>query len=125
MEQGELEKLIPKVIGCMIEVHKDLGPGFLENVYHRAVEVELRRQGVPFETEKEIPIHYRGENVGIHRLDLYVAGGLVVELKTVEDVASIHYIQVRSYLKAVDKPVGLLANFAAAPLDCRRVERNH
>jgi GxxExxY protein len=125
MEPADLEKLIPRVIGCMIEVHKELGPGFLESVYHRAVEVELQRQGIPFETEKETPIYYRGENVGTHRLDLYVQGCLVVELKTVEEIGAIHYIQVRSYLKAVDKPVGLLANFAAAPLDCRRVERKH
>jgi GxxExxY protein len=109
----------------MIAVHKELGPGFLESVYHRALEVELERQGIPFETEKEIPVYYRDKNVGIHRLDLFVDRALVVELKTVDDIAAIHYAQVRSYLKAVDRPVGLLANFAAAPLDCRRVERRY
>jgi len=125
VERDELEQLVPRVIGCMIQVHKQLGPGFLENVYHRAVEVELRRQAIPFETEKEIPIYYLGENVGTHRLDLFVAGELVVELKTVEQVSAVHYAQVRSYLKAVGKSIGLLVNFASSPLDCRRVERKH
>ena len=125
MQDERLEQLIPEVIGCMIAVHKELGPGFIESVYHRALEIELERQGIPFETEKEISICYLGKDIGIHRLDLFVAGTLVVELKTVECIAAIHYAKVRSYLKAVDKPVGLLANFAATPLDCRRVERQH
>jgi len=122
-EQWEL--LIPEVIGCMIAVHKELGPGFIESVYHRALKMELERRGIPFETEKEIPICYQGTDIGTHRLDLFVAGMLVVELKTVESIAAIHYAKVRSYLKAANQPVGLLANFAATPLDCRRVERKH
>jgi GxxExxY protein len=122
MDREELENLVPGVIGCMIEVHKELGPGFLESVHHRAVEVEMRYQGIPFETEKEVVLRYRGENIGVHRLDLFIAGELVVELKTVEKLSAIHYAQVRSYLKAVGKPLGLLVNFASAPVDCRRVE---
>jgi len=125
MEDEGLEQLIPKVIGCMIAVHRELGPGFLESVYHRALEVELDCRGIPYETEKEIPVFYQRRNVGTHRLDLFVAGTLVVELKTVEDIAAIHYAQVRSYLKAVGQPVGLLANFGISPLDCRRVERKY
>ncbi len=125
MDCEGLEQLIPEVIGCMIAVHKELGPGFIESVYHRALIVELERRDIPFETEKEIPICYQGMDVGIHRLDLFVAGMLVVELKTVESIAAIHYAKVRSYLKAVNRPVGLLANFAAATLDCRRVERRY
>jgi GxxExxY protein len=107
----------------LIEVHRNLGPGFVESVYHRAVEIELECEGIPFETEKEIILRYRGRNIGTHRLDLLVAGELVVELKTVDRLAAIHYSQVRSYLKAVGTWVGLLANFAVAPLDCRRVVR--
>jgi GxxExxY protein len=125
MDQWPLEELIPEVIGCMIAVHKELGPGFIESVYHRALEVELERCGISYDTEKEVPICYQGRDVGIHRLDLFVAGALVVELKAVEEIAAIHYAKVRSYLKAVGQPVGLLANFAAATLDCRRVERKY
>lgn len=122
---GQEDGLVYQVIGCMIEVHKSLGPGFLESVYHRALEVELRRRGLTFETEKEVILCYRGENVGVHRLDLLVENELVVELKTTEELHSKHYAQVRSYLKAVKKRVGLLANFADNQLDCRRVELDH
>jgi GxxExxY protein len=123
MEEAELEQLVTRVIGCLIEVHRSLGPGFLESVYHRAVEVELECQGIPFQSEKEIMLSYRGRDIGTHRLDMLVGGELVVELKTVERLAAIHYAQVRSYLKAIDRWVGLLANFATSPLDCRRVVR--
>jgi GxxExxY protein len=123
MDEAELEQLVTRVIGCLIEVHRSLGPGFLESVYHRAVEVELECQGIPFQSEKEIMLSYRGRDIGTHRLDMLVGGELVVEPKTVERLAAIHYAQVRSYLKAIDRWVGLLANFAASPLDCRRVVR--
>ena len=118
----ELDDLVYRVIGCMIAVHKELGPGFIEKVYRRSVEIELRYQGIEFESEKEITLQYRGEKVGIHRLDLFMEGQLAVELKTVEALHKKHYAQVRSYLKAVGKPVGLLVNFADFQLDARRVE---
>jgi len=121
-QEGEADAVIREVIGALIEVHKRLGPGFLESVYRRAAEVELRARGIPFESEKEIALQYRGENIGTHRLDFFVAGELVVELKTVEQLGKKHYAQVRSYLKAVDKQVGLLVNFADFKLDVRRVE---
>jgi len=121
-ESDPLGDLTYKVIGCMIEVHKELGPGFLESVYHRALEIELRHQGIAFESEKEISLRYRGETIGVHRLDLFVENELVVELKTMEALSKKHYAQVRSYLKAVGKEVGLLANFADYQLDPRRVE---
>jgi len=117
-----LDDLIYRVIGCMIEVHRELGPGFLEKVYRRAVEIELRYAGITFDPEREISLQYRGQRVGIHRLDLFVENELVVELKTVEGLHKKHYAQVRSYLKAVGKSVGLLVNFADSKLDARRVE---
>ena len=120
--RSDFDDLVYRVIGCMIEVHKELGPGFIEKVYRRSVEIELEHQGIQFESEKQITLEYRGEKVGIHRLDLFVEGQLVVELKTVETLHKKHYAQVRSYLKAVGKPVGLLVNFADFQLDARRVE---
>jgi GxxExxY protein len=109
----------------MIEVHKQSGPGFLEKVYRRAIAIELQEQGLRFETEKEITLQYKGKRVGTHRLDLFVEDELVVELKTVDELNKKHYAQVRSYLKATDKPVGLLVNFADFQLNARRVELNH
>jgi GxxExxY protein len=119
-----IDDLIYRVIGCMIEVHKELGPGFLESVYRRAIAIELEEQGIPFESEKKIQLHYKNKRIGIHRLDLLIDGDLVVELKTVETLHKKHYAQVRSYLKATHKPVGLLVNFAEFQLNTRRVELN-
>jgi GxxExxY protein len=116
------DKLIYNVIGCMIEVHKELGPGFLESVYRNAVAVELHNKGILFESEKEITLHYKADIIGTHRLDLFVENELVVELKTVEELHKKHYAQVRSYLKAVRKQIGLLVNFADFQLDARKVE---
>ena len=117
-----IDELIYRVIGCMIEVHKQLGPGFLESVYRRAIAIEFQEQGIPFESEKKIELRYKGNHIGIHLLDLFVENGLVIELKTVEVLHKKHYAQVRSYLKAVQKPVGLLVNFAEFQLNTRRVE---
>ena len=118
----ELDDLIYRVIGCMIAVHKELGPGFLESVYHRALEIELAHRKIGFESEQEINLQYRGKSLGIHRLDLLIEDQLIVELKTVDELHKKHYAQVRSYLKAADKPVGLLINFSDYQLDPRRVE---
>ncbi len=120
-----IDGLIYRVIGCMIEVHKQLGPGFLEKVYRHAITIEFERQGIQFEAEKEIVLRYKGNRIGTHRLDLFVEDQLVVELKTVEELHKKHYAQVRSYLKAIQKPVGLLVNFAEFQLNARRVELNH
>jgi GxxExxY protein len=117
-----IDELIYRVIGCMIEVHKELGPGFLESVYRRATAIELAEQGIGFEAEKRLLLRYKNKRVGIHRLDLFVENELVVELKTVDVLHKKHYAQVRSYLKAVGKPVGLLVNFADFQLNARRVE---
>jgi GxxExxY protein len=85
------DKLIYNVIGCMIEVHKELGPGFLESVYRSVVAIEFHNKGILFEPEKEITLYYKGEIVGKHRLDLFVENELVVELKTVEELHKKHY----------------------------------
>jgi GxxExxY protein len=117
-----LDDLIYRVIGCMITVHKELGPGFLESMYHRALELELGHQRISFESEIEIELTYRSKPVGKHRLDLLVEDQLVVELKTVDELHKKHYAQVRSYLKATNRPVGLLANFSDFQLDPRRAQ---
>jgi hypothetical protein len=71
-EREGIDGLIHRAIGCMIEVHKELGPGFLESVYRRATAIELQRQGIHFEAEKKIVLRYKGDRVGVHRLDLLV-----------------------------------------------------
>ncbi len=123
MEKWGKEELTDKIINACINVHKELGPGFLENIYHNALKVELARQNLIFESEKEIKIFYQDVEIGIHRLDLFVEHEIVVELKTVEEISGKYYAQVRSYLKAVDKEIGLLVNFADSTVDVRRVEK--
>jgi GxxExxY protein len=100
-----------QVIGAAIEVHKHLGPGYIEGVYEDALVVELILRGIPFEQQKIVGVNYKGHEVGQSRLDLVVAGCLVVEIKAVTELAPIHKAQVISYLKATGLTLGLLINF--------------
>ncbi len=110
-----------RVIGAALAVHTTLGPGFLEGIYQRALELELTAMGLRFESQLSVPIRYRGELVGVHRLDLLVESSVVVELKAVSAVLDAHLAQLRSYLRATDTRIGLLLNFNAAVLGVRRV----
>src|SRR3972149_10571835 len=105
------DELAKAVIGAAIEVHRVLGPGYLESVYEEALAVELNLRGVAFERQKRMSVDYKGHAVGEGRLDLLVDGCLIVELKAVEALAPIHTAQVISYLKATQLPLGLLINF--------------
>lgn len=107
----ELDELARRVIGAAIQVHKALGPGFLESVYENALVVEMEHNGIKCTRQHPIQIQYRHVNVGTGRLDLLVEGQLIVELKTVESLAPIHTAQVISYLKAMNLKLGLLINF--------------
>lgn len=122
IEKWRKEELTDKIINACINVHKELGPGFLESIYHNALKIELERRNLVVESEKEVKVKYLGIEVGTHRIDLLVEGEIVVELKTVEDLNKKYYAQVRSYLKALDKEIGLLVNFADFTVDVRRVE---
>lgn len=107
----ELDQLAHAVIGAAIEVHRALGPGFLESVYEEALSFELEQRAVPFTRQHVISVSYKGRPVGEGRLDMLVAGWLVVELKAVDVLAPIHMAQVISYLKATGHKLGLLINF--------------
>ncbi len=108
---AEVDVWARRVIGAAIEVHRHLGPGYLESVYEEALAIEFGLQGIPFERQKTIAAIYKGRPVGEGRLDFLVAGQLVVELKTVDAFAPIHKAQVISYLKATQLDLGLLLNF--------------
>ena len=117
----EFDDLSRKIIGAAIEVHRDLGPGFLENIYEEALKVDLKEHGLNYESQKEIVIEYLGVVVGTNRLDLVVENKIIIELKAVNELADIHFAQLRSYLKATGLKVGLLLNFAQPTLQIRRV----
>ncbi len=107
----ELNRLTESVIGAAIEVHRELGPGLPEHAYRRAMQLELTLRHIPFEPEKVIDIFYKSHWVGKGRIDLFVAGMLVVELKAVETLSPVNHSQVKSYLQILKLPLGLLLNF--------------
>ena len=117
----ELEALSGRVIGCAIAVHRELGPGFLENIYENALRIELRHAGIPFRYQEDMPVMYRGEQAGLQRFDLLVCDQLLVELKAIKALEDIHFAQARSYLKSLRLKHGLLFNFATMPLTVKRV----
>lgn len=115
--------LTGQVISAIITVHSKLGPGFIEAPYKKALAIELKKRGLQVEIEKDFTIYYDDEIIGNHRLDLLVQDSVIIETKAVERLAKVHYAQVRSYLKATGKEIGLLVNFATEMADFRRVER--
>ena len=118
----ELEELTGKIIGATIEVHRQLGPGFIESIYENALVYELRKRGLKVEPQLEVPVLYDGNiEVGKHRLDLFVESEIVVELKAISEFEDIHFAIVRSYLRAMKKKHGLLLNYAKVTLDMKRV----
>jgi GxxExxY protein len=117
----QFEELSRKIIGAAIQVHRALGPGFLESIYEEALKLELSRRRLYHESQKEIKIEYLDVAVGLHRLDLIVENKIIIELKAVKEFSDIHFAQLRSYLKATGLKVGLLLNFAKPTLDIKRV----
>lgn len=107
----EFDETTGAVIGAALEVHRVLGPGFLETVYEEAMAVEFGLRGIPFERQKPISVSYKGHSIGEGRLDLFVQNSLIVELKAAEKLLPIHQAQLMSYLKATGCRLGLLINF--------------
>ena len=110
-----------KIIGCAIEVHKALGPGFKESTYENALLSELTKCGLEYEQQKPVKVTYKGMTVGRHRLDLLVEEKVVVELKAVKGLSSEDTKRLLSYLKATGIQVGLLLNFAKPIIEIKRL----
>ena len=106
-----LDVLAHRVIGVAIEVHRVLGPGYLESVYEEAMAVELEIQRIGFNRQLAFAVPYKDKNVGEGRIDFLIEESLIVELKAVDKLAPIHTAQVISYLKATGHTLGLLVNF--------------
>jgi GxxExxY protein len=109
------------VIGAAIDVHRALGPGYLESTYGSAFKVALAHRCLRFEAERPITVRFEGVDVGVGRIDFLVENELVVELKAVESLHSTHFAQVRAYLKCCGQRVGLLLNFNSPALTIRRI----
>jgi len=108
----DFDPISQKVLGCAIEVHRTLGPGLLETVYEKALAQELTDAGLRFAAQVQLPVIYKGRDLGCgFRIDLLVENSVVVELKTVEQLAPIHEAQLLTYLKLSGHHIGLLMNF--------------
>ncbi len=105
------DELAHKVIGAAIEVHRHLGPGYLEGIYEEGLAIEFGLREIPYERQRTIAVEYKGRNIGEGRVDFIVGGALIVELKAVDSLLPIHIAQVISYLKALGCALGLLVNF--------------
>ena len=119
----ESSDLTQRIIGAAIQVHRELGPGFLESIYEEALCIALTDCNLRFARQLSVPVRFRGRDVGDHRLDLLVENTVIVELKAVTDLSDIYFATLRSYLKATGKELGLLLNFATNALTIRRVGR--
>jgi GxxExxY protein len=117
----QFEGLSSRILAAAVDVHKALGPGFLESNYQKAMEVALEHRGIPSCRQSEVMVYFEEVPVGLHRLDLVVDAQIIVELKAVKAFEDIHFAQLRSYLKATGLHVGLLLNFNAPTLAIKRV----
>jgi GxxExxY protein len=120
-EKYPLSDLTGKIIKCAIEVHTLLGNGFQEVIYQRALAIEFAIQNVPFEREFEMPLFYKGEQIGTRRVDFFVDGKVMVEIKALIQLEDVHLAQAINYLEAYQMEVGLLINFGSKSLDFKRV----
>ena len=106
-----LKEITNRIISCAIEVHSLLGPGLLESVYEEALSHEFILRKIAHERQKEISLKYKGKDIGKHRIDYLVENEVIVELKAVETMNKIYEAQLLTYLKAMNKRIGLLINF--------------
>jgi len=112
----DLEDVVSRTIGALLEVHRQLGPGFNERVYAAATRIELTERSISYEAEKGCELRYRGRFLCRQRVDLIIENRVVVEIKAVERIHPVHVAQVVSYLRLTACPVGLIANFNEALL---------
>ncbi len=108
----EFDGLSKKVIGCAIEVHRNLGPGLLESTYEKCLAHELTLNGIDFELQKAVPVTYKGIKLDCgYRIDVLVENSLLIELKSVNKLSEVHEAQLLTYMKLADVETGILINF--------------
>ena len=118
------EDLTHKIIGAAMEVHKHLGNGFQEVVYQRALSIEMNLQSIAHEREKEMQLYYKGHDVGTRRVDFFIDGIIMVEIKALINLEDVHLAQAMNYVEAYNMEIGLLLNFGAKSLQFKRVHNN-
>ena len=118
------QELTKSIIGIYYNVYNELGFGFLEKVYHKALLIELKNNGYKIDSEKKVNVYYKNEIVGEYIPDIIVNDSVIVELKCVEYLTDIHENQLLNYLKATDCEVGLILNFGKDPQFIRKIFTN-
>lgn len=124
ISENEKYKFAPitrSIIGCAMAVHNQLGNGFQELIYHRALAIEMKKQGLKFLDEVDVTIFYDGISIGKRRVDFLVESVIPVEIKAVKQLENIHLAQSINYLEAYKMEVGLLINFGSIRLDFHRI----
>lgn len=117
----DVNSITHRIIGCAMQVHNSLGSGFQELIYQRALAIEFAFNNLSFEREKEMPIFYRDEQIGLRRVDFFVENCIMVELKAIELLEPVHKAQAINYLEAYNIADGLLINFGGLSLEFKRV----
>ncbi|MBU1097064.1 MAG: GxxExxY protein [Bacteroidetes bacterium] len=120
-EEYKYSELTSKIIGCAMTVHSELGNGFQEIIYQRALEIEMSLLGLAFTREQEMPVYYKDIHIGTRRIDFLVESVVSVELKAIIELQDVHLAQAINYLEAYDLEVGLLINFGAKSLQLKRL----
>lgn len=113
--------LTDKIIKVAVDIHKTLGPGFVEKIYQRALYLEFKRNKFKFTRERKIEVAFRGASLGYEQVDFDLENKVLVEIKAVSEINNIHRAQLISYLKASNRRVGLILNFALPKLEIKRV----
>ena len=121
MVKEEQDKITREVIGSAMEVHNILGNGFQEVVYQRALSIEMKLRNIEHQREFEMPLFYKGFDVGQRRVDFLVATEISVEIKAIINLEDVHLAQAMNYLEAYNLQTGLLINFGAKSLQFKRL----
>lgn len=119
-EEYKYADITRRIIGCAMRVHNQLGSGFQEVIYQRALAIEMRNEGLDFEREREMQIIYNGVPIGTRRVDFLVEGVVMVELKAITEINDINKAQIINYLEAYKLNIGLLINFGQKRLEFKR-----
>jgi len=121
MTKEEQDKITHDIIGSAMEVHRILGNGFQEVVYQRALSVELKLRDIAHQREFEMPLYYKGEDVGNRRVDFLIGNEISVEIKAIVNLEDVHLAQAMNYLEAYNLQTGLLINFGSKSLQFKRL----
>ena len=119
--QYKYSDITATIIGAALEVHKTLGNGFQEVIYQRALAIELAENGLSFSREFEMPVEYKGKQIGTRRVDFFIENKVMVEIKAVIKLEDVHLAQSINYLEAYKLEIGLLLNFGAKSLQFKRL----